>query len=192
MLKRIQGFYRFLSRDFLTLKKVSKFIGLYLLVLGVAAGLLSPGVAAYASSQTLKQLSTAQFNPVETLTLTGVQFPLKEFSFSQAFSRFHPGVDLDAEEKTPVYPIAEGKVVEVNRWFWGYGKHVILDHGNGFQSLYAHLSTIEVEVGEKINKDALLGGVGSTGWTTGSHLHLEVWQNGKVLNPLEILSEKEK
>lgn len=189
MFKRIQNSYRFLSRRFLTQKRVSKITSFYLIALGLFAGFLLPRADAYAQNQTLRQLSTAQFQTVETATSIALQLPLKNYVIGQFFSLAHPGVDLDTPFGTSVYPVTEGTVKQVEYWSWGYGNHIILDHGNGFGSLYAHLSKVEVKVGDKVKNDTVIGKVGSTGWSTGNHLHLEIYENGHPLNPLEFLAQ---
>ena len=191
MFKNIRTYYRFFNRKFLTLQRTKKIISGLLLAVGILTG-LTPSAKAYADARILNGLSTAQFTPLETATLTGFQFQIKDKNFviSQGFSFYHPGVDLDTNGKIPVYPIADGVVKQVNRWWVSFGHHVIIEHGNEIQSLYAHLSSIEVKVGDKVGQDTLIGRVGSTGWTTGDHLHLEIWQNGKPINPLEVLGEK--
>ena len=63
----------------------------------------------------------------------------------------------------------------------------MINHGSGFKSLYAHLAKITVNEGDEVDKNTVLGTVGSTGWSTGSHLHLEVYDNGRTFNPLTIL-----
>lgn len=191
MFKRVQNSYRFLSRRFLTQKRVSKITSFNLIALGLFAGFLLPQADTYAQNQTLKQLSTAQFQTVETATSPALQFPLKNYIIGQFFSIAHPGVDLDASFGTPIYPVSTGTVKQVERWSWGYGNHLILDHGNGFGSLYAHLSKIEVKVGDEVKNDTVIGKVGSTGWSTGNHLHLEIYEKDRALNPLEVLSERE-
>lgn len=192
MLTKIGFSYRFLVRHFLTLKRTRNFISGLFLTGGVLAGFFIPQVNTYAESSALNRISTAQFEPVETVTLTGLEFPLKDknYGISQFFSPGHPGVDLEIAAKTPVYPITEGEVKEINRWWISYGHHLVINHGSGLQSLYAHLSSIEVKAGDKVGKDTMIGRVGSTGWATGNHLHLEIWQNGKPLNPMEVIGEK--
>jgi murein DD-endopeptidase MepM/ murein hydrolase activator NlpD len=69
----------------------------------------------------------------------------------------------------------------------GYGNTVFIDHGNNLTSRYAHLSKIEVKVGDKVNMDTEIGKLGITGRTTGPHLHLEIHENGKAINPLTVL-----
>jgi len=108
---------------------------------------------------------------------------------AQGFNGLHRGIDILAPYDTPIRPIADGQVVEVNFGRLGWGNTVVIAHNYGLQSRYAHLNEIKVIVGDKINQGQALGTVGLTGWTTGSHLHLEVYQLGRVIDPLTILPE---
>jgi len=120
------------------------------------------------------------------------RWPLAEFGISQYFSGIHGGVDLTDPQGTPVYPISEGVVSTIESLPWGYGKHIIIKNSNNMESVYAHLSTVEVTVGQKVTKQTELGEVGATGWATGNHLHLEIIMDGAHVNPLEILPEIQK
>lgn len=120
------------------------------------------------------------------------RWPLAEFGISQYFSGVHSGVDLTDPQGTPVYPIAEGVITTIETLPWGYGKHVIIKNSDSMESIYAHLSKVDVNVGQKVTKSTELGEVGATGWATGNHLHLEVHINGVSVNPLEILPEIQK
>jgi murein DD-endopeptidase MepM/ murein hydrolase activator NlpD len=80
-----------------------------------------------------------------------------------------------------------GRVIAVLSTKYGYGNHIIIDHGNGFQTLYAHLSSFRVEVGQNVAKGSIIGIMGSTGRSTGTHLHFEIRQNGAALPPLSFL-----
>jgi len=101
----------------------------------------------------------------------------------------HTGVDLRAKEGTPVLASNSGIVVLVEAFFFS-GKSVILDHGQGFFSMYFHLSEALVEEGERVDKGALLGRVGSTGRATGPHLHWGIRMNGARVDPLSLLKIK--
>lgn len=89
-------------------------------------------------------------------------------------------VDLGAPKGDPIYAAAEGMVIvdrfsaNGNPWFGGYGNYVVLEHPNGTQTLYAHMSAVYVSIGEHLNQGQMLGAVGSTGHSTGAHLHFEV------------------
>lgn len=120
-------------------------------------------------------------------TTTRFQWPLTRFGLTTRFSSGHPGLDLTDPKGAPVRPIAEGKVIQVTTYPFGYGKHIVIEHDQGARSLYAHLSTIEVKSGQTVDKNTVVGEVGSTGWSTGNHLHLEISQDGTPVNPLEVL-----
>jgi murein DD-endopeptidase MepM/ murein hydrolase activator NlpD len=99
---------------------------------------------------------------------------------------FHPGQDIRAERGTPVVASAVG-TVSFAGWQSGYGQMVEVSHGGGLTTRYAHLSKIEVTTGQEIARGQLVGRVGSTGRSTGSHLHYEVRINGESVNPLAYL-----
>jgi len=96
---------------------------------------------------------------------------------------FHSGIDLAAASGTPIYAAASGKV-QVFVSATGFGLHVIIDHGNGLQSLYGHMSTVSVSDGDYVSAGDLIGTVGSTGNSTGPHLHFEIDRDGIPENPL--------
>ncbi len=102
------------------------------------------------------------------------------------FQNTHTGIDISSGNRsgvTPVKPFRPGKVIDVINIRTGYGKHVIVDHGNGLTSLYGHLASINVQVGQEVGIDTVLGHEGTTGMSTGTHLHFEIRVNGKVANP---------
>ncbi|MCA1816089.1 MAG: M23 family metallopeptidase [Acidobacteria bacterium] len=106
--------------------------------------------------------------------------------FGGSSYEFHPGQDIRAERGTPVVAAANGTVVFAD-WQSGYGQMVEVDHGGGLTTRYAHLSKIEATTGQQIARGQLLGRVGSTGRSTGPHLHYEVRINGESVNPLAYL-----
>lgn len=106
---------------------------------------------------------------------------------SQGFSLLHRGVDMRAPLGTAVVPITSGRVVEVKTSKLGYGNHVVVGHEGALNSLYAHLGVISVKVGQEVTQEVQLGTVGVSGWTTGPHLHLEVYDRGQAANPLTIV-----
>jgi murein DD-endopeptidase MepM/ murein hydrolase activator NlpD len=97
-------------------------------------------------------------------------------------SAFHPGLDFAGARMTPVHATAPGRVTFTGVRT-GYGNTVEVDHGGGFKTRYAHLASIGVRPGQSVAAGARLGGMGSTGRSTGTHLHYEVWVNGRVQNP---------
>jgi Rod binding domain-containing protein len=97
-------------------------------------------------------------------------------------TRFHKGIDIAVREGSTVYAPAAGKVVSVGEQS-GYGLTVVVQHANGYQSRYAHLSSANVQVGQTVAAGDVLAKSGNTGRSTGAHLHLEVLENGQALNP---------
>lgn len=99
----------------------------------------------------------------------------------------HEGVDIATAMGTPVRAAADGKVINLQQLQYGYGWYLVIDHGNGMKSLYAHLSGFNVKVGDTVKKGQQVGAVGATGKATGPHLHFEVRVNDKLVNPLSYL-----
>jgi murein DD-endopeptidase MepM/ murein hydrolase activator NlpD len=97
---------------------------------------------------------------------------------------FHTGIDFTAPRGTEIYATGDGKVHEVIMKKRGYGYHVIINHGYGYKTLYAHMSKFKVRKGEKIKRGDVIGYVGSTGTSTAPHLHYEVIKNGEKINPM--------
>jgi len=124
---------------------------------------------------------------IDATTLSSIQLPMDFAYQSRGFGWFHSGVDLVGPSGTPVNSIMEGEVVEINYDRFGYGQHIIVVHEQGYSSLYAHLSKINVSPGDKITLASELGKSGSTGLSTGPHLHLETLYNGITINPKEIV-----
>lgn len=98
--------------------------------------------------------------------------------------RLHTGIDFAAKPGTPVYATGDGKVINPDGGQSGYGVVIVIDHGYGYQSLYAHLSKSVVKPGKQIKRGELIGYVGSTGLSAGPHLHYEIMKNGKKINPI--------
>lgn len=106
---------------------------------------------------------------------------------NQYFSWYHPGVDIKGTLGSPVYAAADGTITQAGWNRGGYGNQVIIDHPDGRSTRYAHLSKIDVEIGDNIKQGQVIGLVGSTGRSTGPHLHFEVIAGGRRLNPLGFL-----
>lgn len=102
------------------------------------------------------------------------------------YKQFHRGIDIANHTGTPIIATAGGRVREIGT-IGQMGKTVVIDHGHGYITRYGHLSKIEVKRGQVVGRGDLIGRMGSTGYSTGPHLHYEVWQNGKVLNPAEFI-----
>lgn len=109
--------------------------------------------------------------------------------------KMHRGMDFSAAKGTPIYASGDGKVTRADNNSSGYGKHIRINHGYGYLSLYAHMSKYNVEKGQKVKRGDLIGFVGNTGRSEGPHLHYEVWKDKDRINPINFyygsLSEKE-
>lgn len=99
----------------------------------------------------------------------------------------HSGLDLAADEGTPIYPVKPGKVLFVRNNDGGYGKYLVINHGGGQASLYGHCSAILVAEDDEVTTDTVIARVGSTGCSTGNHLHIEIIIDGKPVNPKKYL-----
>ncbi|HPH38171.1 MAG TPA: M23 family metallopeptidase, partial [Sediminibacterium sp.] len=98
--------------------------------------------------------------------------------------RLHPGLDFTAPVGTPIYAAADGVVKDAGFNTGGYGNRVVVNHGFGYETLYAHMVRIKARVGTKVKRGEVIGYVGSTGKSTGPHLHYEVHKNGIQLDPI--------
>lgn len=99
----------------------------------------------------------------------------------------HTGIDIASNQGTAVYA-SDGGTVTLAGWNGGYGNCIMIDHGNGYVTLYGHLSSISVSVGQTVSQGATIGAVGSTGNSTGPHLHFEVLKNGTRIDPEQFFS----
>ena len=99
-------------------------------------------------------------------------------------SEFHPGMDFACPEGTPIYATGDGIVERSDNTAQGYGNHVVINHGYGYETLYGHMTKTNCVVGQKIKRGQVIGFVGSTGLSTAPHVHYEVWKNGEKVNPI--------
>ncbi len=98
--------------------------------------------------------------------------------------RFHYGMDFTAKRGTPIYATGNGIVKRADNRSSGYGKHIRIDHGFGYVSLYAHLSKYKVRRGQKVKRGDIIGYIGNSGRSVGPHLHYEIFKDNKKINPL--------
>ncbi len=133
----------------------------------------------YAQSEEKHEIIASSFAQPVTLPHPGY--------LSTKFSSYHPGVDIAVGYGTPIHPISAGTIEQVNFGIVGYGNNVVVNHGNGFKSMYAHMGKVYVRVGEVVSTSDMLGTVGMTGRTTGPHTHLEIYYNDKAVDPQTLL-----
>lgn len=109
--------------------------------------------------------------------------------FGGKYGDFHPGVDIAAAYGTPIHAAAAG-IVEMAGWNGGYGQYVKLKHGDGHETAYGHMSAIAATAGQQVQKGDVIGFVGSTGASTGPHVHFEVLTDGEQTNPLQYVQAR--
>lgn len=119
----------------------------------------------------------------EELTRMASGFGYRTDPFTKV-RKFHFGMDFTAPRGTPVYASGDGVVVRADNSASGYGKHIRIDHGFGYLSLYAHLYQYNVRVNQRVKRGDLIGFVGSTGRSEAPHLHYEIFKDGERINPI--------
>jgi murein DD-endopeptidase MepM/ murein hydrolase activator NlpD len=131
----------------------------------------------------------AQNQPTATPSSAGLIWPVGgpvTSGFGWRWGRMHEGIDIGAGSGTPIHAAAAGRVIYCG-WEGGYGNLVVLDHGGNIATAYGHQSSIAVACGQQVNQGDVIGYVGSTGHSTGPHLHFEVRINGNPVDPLGYL-----
>lgn len=175
---KVSRFLRFFFERY----SIKNLLGANLVVLSVASSFINLPTGVLTNTDEFEVVS-----PIVLSTRHGVRVPLEARNVTQGYSLFHKGVDLNGNTGDPVYPMSGG-VVEIAEFSTsGYGKMVLVDHGNGYKSLYAHLSKIDAILGQKVDNETKIGEVGATGHAYGDHLHMEIYENGKTTNPLTLL-----
>jgi murein DD-endopeptidase MepM/ murein hydrolase activator NlpD len=151
---------------------------------------LSDKEALMAYSDYLTHLvNTVAFTPMGYPRISSMTsgFGFRSDPFNSAHAEFHPGIDFQGNKGDMAKCTANGRVVFAG-WSGGYGNCVRVQHANGFETLYGHLSRITVKVGQDVAVGEKVGEVGSTGHSTGTHLHYEVRKDGKPVNPVKFLT----
>lgn len=110
--------------------------------------------------------------------------------FEQAEGEFHRGLDIANALGTPIKTTADG-VVMLASWQGGYGRMVIVEHGRGFRTYYGHTSKLLVKPGDHVKRGDVIALMGTSGHSTGYHLHYEIWQNGRAVNPMRFVKAEE-
>ena len=145
-------------------------------------------IAWYVANQRNLRDSTPDIYPADGRITSGFGYRFSPFQRGTGLHRgqFHEGVDLANSPDTPIAAAADG-TVRYAGWRGGFGMVVLIDHGFGYSTLYGHTSKVVVNAGDEVVRGQLIAYMGTTGRSTGSHLHYEVWVNGKPVNPLKYL-----
>lgn len=176
-----------LTRHIFTHEHLNKIIGANIALAALTLSMFNiPSFNSVAAGEAVPEVVIKADN-LSLNTEKGVKLPVNVRKVTQGYRLFHPGLDLDGVTGDPIWPIMKGKVENIQYSRFAYGNAVIVNHGNGMTSLYAHLSKIFVKEGQDVTTDTLIGQMGSTGRSTGDHLHLEVRDHGLPINPLSVL-----
>ncbi len=171
-------------------KSIRKILGSNLALVLVASSIIPASASAGPlSAPIVAPQEQVVINTPQTVieTKPGVHYPLETIRINQRYSFFHPGIDFGSQKGATVTPMMSGVVVEAGWDFSGYGNKVLVKHGENMETLYGHLSKITVKTGQEVQTSTKIGEVGSTGRSTGYHLHFEVRQNGVSVNPFSVL-----
>lgn len=187
---RVGNIYHKFLRHIFEHKSVKKIFGANVALMLIASSFTPVSATlsekSFAASNQAGSMVISEAN-IPLTTTKSIQIPVETMKITQGFKFFHPGLDLDGVTGDPIKPIKNGKVINVSRSKFSYGNSVIIDHGQGMTSLYAHLSKIEVVEGQEVTTNDEIGKMGATGRSFGDHLHLEVRENGVPINPLAVL-----
>ena len=168
---------------------VRRFFGTQLALASVVFSVVVP-THAFDYSVAVSEPTTTAEQAVTVQTPAPYCFPLAiTQGISQFFSAVHPGVDLMAPRGTAILSMESGTVVEVGHLTTGYGNYVRVAHAGLISTLYAHMERVEARVGQVVSCGEEIGQVGTTGWSTGPHLHFEVHEGLVAVNPLKYISE---
>ncbi|MEK7606719.1 MAG: M23 family metallopeptidase [Patescibacteria group bacterium] len=155
--------------------------------LEVGQRLIVPGGVPYRAPTPVSRPPTAipapAVRPAPAPKVAGMLWPTESRRITQYFSWRHPALDIAAPKGTPIYASDDGVVIFVEQRYTGYGWQVMVDHGNGLKTRYAHASKIYVKKGQRVSKGDVLALMGSTGKSTGPHLHFEIYVSGRRVNP---------
>ncbi|MGD1943339.1 MAG: peptidoglycan DD-metalloendopeptidase family protein [Leptolyngbyaceae cyanobacterium] len=145
-------------------------------------GQVCPALESTLAEEQARAASLPNAKPLKQELDVSSEFGLRRNPFGGRRYEMHSGIDFRGAIGTPVYATAQGLVMKSER-SGGYGNHVVIDHGYGYETLYAHLSKLDVKVGDRVNRGDLIGALGNTGRSSGPHLHYEVHHNGQPVNP---------
>jgi murein DD-endopeptidase MepM/ murein hydrolase activator NlpD len=174
-------------RLFLEKRQARNLFGSQLIALTVVYGVVAVPIHAFDYTNTRPQyVNGSVFVPVTTETT--YQIPvLRSIGISQGYGRFHPALDIRAPRGSEVVAMSDGIVIDATHTSTGYGKYIRILHDGNTISLYAHLDSMSVKSGDSVTKGQQIGTIGMTGWTTGPHLHFEITQDGRYVDPMSVV-----
>ena len=147
---------------------------------------VKPALEETLAEEAAREAAFPSRSPLKGTLEVSSEFGLRPNPFGWSSYEMHEGIDFKGPYGQPVFSTAEG-VVRKAEYVGGYGNHVIIDHGYGYETLYAHLSDIEANAGDRITQGTLIGYIGSTGRSSGPHLHYGIFRQGVPVNPAPYL-----
>ena len=141
--------------------------------------------SASVAAQITSQRSSSSSTPASSGLIWPATGPITS-PYGMRWGKLHPGIDIGVGMGVPIHAAASGRVI-VSGYSGGYGNLIVIDHGNGLATAYAHQSRLGASVGQDVSQGEVIGYVGSTGYSTGPHLHFEVRVNGSPVDPLGYL-----
>lgn len=175
-------------RHILERANIKAVLGGNLALFVAVSGVVAPGATAL--TQTEPELTTLAPAEQSISTEVSIQYPVSPVIVNQGYNLLHWGIDFDGATGDPIHPIRKGRIVKVEYSRFAYGNSILVDHGSGYSSLYAHLSQINVRENDSVDARTVIGKMGSTGRSTGDHLHLEVYKDGRPVNPMSVLPKR--
>lgn len=154
-------------------------------ILIIPGGAIDPPVPKPTTYSSLASYSAP--GPAQFTSSASLLWPTTGRKVHQYYKWRHSGIDIGGSYSSPVYASDDGRVELAGSNQRGYGLQVVINHGNGIKTRYAHESKIFVNVGDSVQRGQTIGMVGCTGWCTGPHVHYEVIVNGRTTNPLNYL-----
>ncbi|MEL6380984.1 MAG: M23 family metallopeptidase [Cyanobacteria bacterium J06626_18] len=149
-------------------------------------GSVRPALEQTLAEEEARAVAFPDAKPLEGKLEISSEFGLRPNPFGGGRPEVHSGIDFRGPIGTPVHATAEGVVVTA-QYSGGYGNYIVIKHGYGHDTLYAHLSAIKVRVGDRVKRGTLIGALGNTGRSSGPHLHYEIHRNGQPINPRDYL-----
>ena len=179
---KISRYFRYLFEH----DKIKKILGANIALMIVASTLV-PTASNLETANLPENILVGNGETPLITTVSAIRYPVNAVKVTQGYKIYHPGLDFDGVTGEPIYPIINGVVEDVSYSRYGYGNAIIISHGNEVTSLYAHLTKIMVDKGQAVDTSTVIGNMGATGRASGDHLHLEVRDHGRQVNPYLVL-----